>query len=101
MNIEILAIRDHKINTFMTPFTAVHLGQALRSWEELVNDPKTTIAKYPNDFCLYRLGHFDDDSGQLTSLPVPEMIASASDYIKDKNPGQGKLKLEESPRAQA
>lgn len=91
MKIEILAIRDAKLNTFMTPFTAVHLGQALRSWEELVNDPKTTIAKYPNDFCLYRLGHFDDENGALTSLPVPEMIASATDYKKDRNPNQMEL----------
>lgn len=57
-----------------------HVGEAIRSFSDLVSDPQTVLAKHPEDFKLYSLGSYDDVSGRLVPLDVPGFVANATDF---------------------
>lgn len=81
MELKIFSVFDEKGQVYRTPFYLVHKGEAMRSFGDLVNDPKTIINKHPEDYKLYFLGVFDDVSGAFLGKNTPEFIANASDFL--------------------
>jgi len=79
---QIFSLHDDKALAFTQPFFMDTVGQATRALDGIVNSPETNVNKYPKDFKLYKLGTFDDNSGKLTSLDVPEFIAEANEFLK-------------------
>ena len=77
MNLEIFSIFDDKARTFATPFFMQNDQMALRAFNDLVSDPNTTIARNPDDYKLYSVGTFDDQTGFITKKEIPEYITSA------------------------
>lgn len=56
-------------------------GLALRSFGDEVANRDSNLAKHPEDFALFHLGYYDDETGAVTSLPQPEQIALAINYV--------------------
>lgn len=77
---KVYALFDEKSQSYGTPFFQLADGQASRSLQELVNDPQSLVAKYPEDFALYKLGEFDERTGMLNALNVVEFICRASAF---------------------
>ena len=65
MIVTMFCIYDMKLATYMSPFPMAHEGQALRAFQNLLDDKSTTMGKYPADFALYQLGKFDDSTGKM------------------------------------
>lgn len=59
------SIFDTKALIFHAPFFFAQDGQAVRALSDLVADTNTQIGRHPADFVLYRVGDWDDQSGQL------------------------------------
>lgn len=64
MTTEIYSVYDSKAMTYGQPFHAINDGVAIRMFGGAANDPETTLNKFPEDFVLYHLGRFDDQSGR-------------------------------------
>lgn len=80
---KLYSIFDSKANTFCAPFECVSNGVAIRQLMDLVQDAKTTVSKYPEDFSLYFVGDFDTDTGALLPLgTVPVLVLHAKDAIQ-------------------
>lgn len=80
----IVAVRDRQLDAFMRPFTAATIGQAVRAFSDEVNRQGSELNQHPEDYELYQLGEFDDDTGALLQpLPV-KSIAIASNVIERK-----------------
>lgn len=77
MELKIYSIRDSKGEIYMQPFFQKTHGEAERSFKQLANDEKTTVSKFPEDFDLYHLGTYDDQTGQIDSLDTPQHIMKA------------------------
>jgi len=75
---KVFGIRDIKAGAYGTPFFSTTVGVAQRMFTDLVNDPKTTVSRYPSDFTLYELGTVDDVTGVLTSLKDPHCLDTAA-----------------------
>lgn len=73
----IFAAYDSRVKAFMAPFTALHVGQVHRSWEETCNDGKSLMSKHPADFSLYQVGEFDETTGVVTPLEKHYCVATA------------------------
>lgn len=84
MKLKIFSVRDTRLGIYMQPIFMQHVGQVVRSWEEMVNDPKTTLCKHPSDYSLYELGEFDEDAGTFAALPVHKLIATAKEFRKER-----------------
>lgn len=81
---KMFSVKDHKVGIYMRPFFELHMGSALRSWEDACASPESPFHKYPNDFSLFLLGEFDDLTGKARHLEEPELVASARDVIGSK-----------------
>lgn len=81
---EVYSIRDAKTEVFSPPFLQKARGEAERSFSQLSNDPETSIGRYPEDFDLYYLGQFNDNSGAYTLLDTPKHIIKAIQVVRPK-----------------
>lgn len=79
------SIFDVKGSNFTPPFFMAAQGIALRNFSDLVNDPQTSVFKHPEDYKLYKVGSFDDNSGLFVPIPVPEFLCNATDFITKKS----------------
>lgn len=77
MKLKAFTIRDTKGEVFNTPFFQKTHGEAERSFKSLLNDQQSMVAKYPEDYDLYYIGEYDDQSGQLLGLDTPQHIVKA------------------------
>lgn len=94
--LKLFCAEDLKIGIFFPPKAYLHTGQALRDWEDIVNDPKNIIGKYPQDFRFSEIGTFDDQTGRVETYDKPVIIASPGEYLKSTgsnpvDPRQGDL----------
>lgn len=88
MQLKIYSIRDAKGQIFNTPFYQRTHGEAERNFRTVANDPKSTIAQYPEDYDLYYMGEFDDQSGKFLALDTPQHIIKAIQCLKTDTPSQ-------------
>lgn len=89
MRLKCFSVYDSKIGAFATPFAMKSKGEALRGWMDVVNDKNTAFNKHPEDYTLFELGEWDDETAQYTNLPAPLAIAPALEYIKESSTSGG------------
>lgn len=82
MIIKIYSVFDAKTEAYMQPFFSPAKGHAIRMFSDTANDPNSMLAKHPGDFTLFELGSWDDSSGSIEPLKVPNPIISAHEVIK-------------------
>lgn len=85
MQLRVYSIRDAKTETFSNPFYNHTHGEAERNFKTAINDDKTKLGQYPEDFDLYYLGKYDDNEGKFDMLESPEHLVKAV-QLKDKGP---------------
>jgi len=78
----VYAVYDSKVQRYAQPFQMRTKGEALRGWQEVANDPSTSISKHPEDFSLMELGEYDESVGQFINHPAPINLGLASQYKK-------------------
>lgn len=66
----VVCVRDSAVGAFATPVYVPAVGVALRSFTDEVNRsaPENQLFAHPDDFMLYHLADFDEESG-VFSVP--------------------------------
>lgn len=82
MELKVYSIRDAKAEIFNPPFYKKTHGEAERDFSALVRDEKSMVCKYPEDYDLYYLGTYDDNTGKLDSLDTPQHITKAVQHAQ-------------------
>lgn len=77
MQLLAFSIRDAKGDVFHSPFFKKTHGEAERDFDRLVNEPNSMPGQYPDDFDLYFLGDYDDQSGKFSALDTPKHLIKA------------------------
>lgn len=62
------SIYDKKSAAFMPPFHAKHISDASRTVSVALDDTKSALGRWPGDFALYLVSHWDGATGGM-SLP--------------------------------
>jgi len=77
----VLAVFDQASGLFGRPLFVAAVGQAVRSFTDEVNrdGPENALFLHPEDFSLFELGSFDDETGRVVSLDIPKRVASGAD----------------------
>jgi len=84
MKTTVFAVRDTKSESFGTPFFMPNRAMALRAFNDLAQDPKTTINKHPTDYVLFEIGYFEDENAEITPLkPVSLGFPKLPDELLD------------------
>lgn len=86
--LRLYSIYDNKAEQFSPPQVYHNDMLALRAFEGLVNDDKTLINSYPEDFSLYYVGNLGDIDGRYyiecsDESRIPALVGRAVDYVQD------------------
>lgn len=83
---DVFTIRDSKGKYFHDSYLVIaNEGIIKRSFSDACNNPESEFYKHAEDFFLYKLGQFDNVTGQMISLSEPEQIAWAANEKEVKN----------------
>lgn len=76
MNHKAYSIRDTKAEIFNPPaFKKTH-GEAERDFKSMINNQKETpLSQYPEDYQLYYVGEYNDQTGIFQPLSAPQKVA--------------------------
>jgi len=82
MNHVIVAVYDEAAECYGRPVVVSTRGLAVRSFRDEVNraSEDNQVYRHPEHFRLYCLAEFDDSSGAVSGLPVPELLGLASSF---------------------
>ena len=81
MTFKVYAVYDSKVEAYMTPFNMTTRGQAVRAWQEVVNEPQSQFNKHPGDFTLFEVAEYCDIKGMYLSYDAKINIGTALEYI--------------------
>lgn len=68
MKTQVLCAYDSKARTFMAPFFVSHIDVGVRAFAHVVNGGEGAVGQSPEDFTLWHLGSFDDDTATFEFL---------------------------------
>lgn len=79
MKLKVFSVFDSKAAFFGNPFFDQREASAIRSFGDAVksNDPMNGFAKHPEDYSLFMLGEFDNETGEF-DLCKPANLVTAS-----------------------
>lgn len=80
----IYAVKDLAVQAFGDCFLVRAPGEAIRSFQDEVNrkDGKSPIAAHPDDYELYVLAVYHDDTGVIVANEKPQFVARAKDLLR-------------------
>lgn len=84
MKVQVYSFHDLKTGFFLPPMFYHNTPDAMRGVKRVSLNEHHPISQFPDDYDLYQLAEFDDNSGTLTSLPKPLRLASVNDCIGPK-----------------
>lgn len=80
MKLNMYSIYDSAVNAYMRPFFCTADGQATRMLSDVARDPSHDIGKHPEDYALFRIGVFDEETGTVEGID-PRCVARAHELV--------------------
>lgn len=77
----VCAVKDRAVDAYNRPIYVPTIGVAIRSFTDEVNRKDSELSNHPEDYDLYELGVWDDQTAIYTSLETPRVITRAQDII--------------------
>lgn len=81
MILHVLAVRDRAADVFGQPIFTPAVGLGVRSFTDEINNPQSAFSKHPEDYDLYVLGTYDDNTGALAAI-TPRMVSIGKDLVR-------------------
>lgn len=82
MKTKAFSVYDVKAKFYGKPVYQRNAAEAIRAFETECNAPESQLCKYPQDFVLFEIGEYDDETGILTSETAHISLGSALQYTK-------------------
>jgi hypothetical protein len=74
----VCSVFDSKAAAYSNPFYSPNNAVATRDFLHAATDPQSAMFRNPEDFSLYQVATFDDDSGLFAPVVPPMFISSAT-----------------------
>lgn len=77
MKLVLCTVKDRAADAYGRPMFVPSVGVAIRSFSDEVNrkDSDNQLFNHPDDFDLYELGEFDDNSGLFILHDQPKLLS--------------------------
>jgi hypothetical protein len=85
---KVFSVFDSKAAFFGRPFFDQKEGTAIRNFSDAVNDssnPNNMWFKHPEDFSLFLVGEFDDETGELIPVHPKNLLTASAVRTLDKS----------------
>jgi len=73
MLLETVTIYDLKSKVYSQPVHVSHVAAGVRAFGDAVNEKSSQYNKHPEDYIMFHIGTFDDQTGVLTPIPPVEL----------------------------
>lgn len=77
----VASVYDAKVGVYFQPFFARTRAEALRSFSDTVNQQGHIFNKHPEDFTLFVLAVWDENTGGFVNTKAPESLGSGHEYL--------------------
>lgn len=74
----VCSVFDVKAAAFSNPFYSVNPAVAIRDFRTACSDPASGLSANPEDYNLYQVATFDDESGLFVPTVPPLFLVSAA-----------------------
>lgn len=74
------AIHDEKAEAFLPPFILPNEAMAKRVFADCINSDTHQFGQNPADYTLFRLGQFDDNSGQFLLERAKQSLGNGVEF---------------------
>jgi len=77
MKLTLCSVKDRAADAYGRPMFVPSVGVAIRSFSDEINrqDADNQLYNHPDDFDLYELGEFDDNSGKFALHEEPKLLS--------------------------
>lgn len=73
----ICSVFDSKADAYLEPFFSVNTATALRAFESAVQKEGHNFNTWAEDYTLFELAEFDEQTGKITPHATPKSIVQA------------------------
>lgn len=77
---QIFSVYDNKAKAFCFPFFAANKELALRYFANGANDATLQLCLHPEDFSLFHLGSWDDETSKFSPFDAPQPLGIAASF---------------------
>ena len=85
MKLQTFAVYDQCARVFQKPFFLHNKNEAIRGFADAVADDSTMLAKHPEDYVLFHVGEWEDDSGTIVPKTPNKVITALECVPEDKS----------------
>lgn len=82
MKSQAFTVYDSKAEAYLRPFFEQSIGTACRAFQNACNNEESAFAKNPEDFTLFHLGSWDDETATFELLTAKRAYGLALEYIR-------------------
>jgi len=77
MKLTLCTVKDRAADAYGRPMFVPSTGVAIRSFSDEINraDADNQLYNHPDDFDLYELGEFDDNTGKFVIHEEPKLLS--------------------------
>lgn len=83
MQLSIFCVYDAKAQAYLPPFFLPRKQMAVRAFAECVNSSEHQFGKWPNDYTLFHIGAFNDETGLIDSF-APVSLGNGLEHLQVK-----------------
>lgn len=77
----VFTVFDSAAKRYLEPFFAPTVEVALRMFRTIVNTPEHQFSKYPEDYTLFVIGEFDQETAELVKYQEVRSLGVALTYV--------------------
>lgn len=93
MKYKVYVVHDSKADAFMMPFFMNEDEQAIRGFQDQVNNPETPFHNHAADYTLFRIGKYSEETGDLESQDKVCLVNGVEVRTSEKQVNQLVLEL--------
>lgn len=93
MSVLLFTVFDSATKLFLPTFEARTVEDAIRKFRTTVNMPDSQLHKFPEDYTLFQVGEFNQDTGELVPLATPHSLGVAVTYLDSAHGSQREMRL--------
>jgi len=82
MNQKVYTIYDIKVEAYLQPFFLPSKGAAIRAMQDCVSDNAHAFSRHAEDYQLFELGEWDDNTATFVFHTSPEPIIKLHELVK-------------------
>lgn len=83
MKVKIYSIYDSKAKVWLQPQFLMNKGTAHRAFDATCNDKNSQFYKYAEDFTMFEIGDFDDETCEIKMYEAKESMGTALEFKKE------------------